>query len=172
MVAGIVLDSGKKGTVFNPEPEIAGSIGSSLPEGTSVAQAANQNMVQPFKTSPMKVRQAKIAASRYELIIELGGPDEEVELAMFRLANTYYAILEDFDNAAFYFQKLINDYPKGKKIGSAYVLLSETYFKMDDYDSEMRVYTTMMQEYSKKSKEYAWALKHSTTDRSETSRSQ
>lgn len=133
------------------------------PNATAVvAVPVNKGSVNPFGSSPMRFRKGEATALRYKRILDESESDEEIELTLFRLANVYQSYLHDYDEAVFYYQKLINDFPDGERAVYAYVSLAETYYKMEDYGSEMQVYETMMREYPPDSEEYKWAMESST----------
>jgi tetratricopeptide (TPR) repeat protein len=156
---GLLLGFGKEDP---PESGGGASSGNGSNAVAAVVEPVNKGSLTPFGSSPMRIRKAEATALRYKRILDESQSEEEIELTLSRLANVYQSYLHDYDEAAFYFQKLLNDFPDSEYVLHAYVRLSQIYYRLEDYGSEMQVYETVMREYPPESEEYKWAMASST----------
>lgn len=157
IVAGVVFG-------FRGGEQVDDTIGETVPLPTVVdpnsvlGQNLNQDFQMPFQnTTPRRTKNAESAVARFEKIVEESEDEEEVATAMFRIGNINYSILYDYDNAVFYYQKFIDEFPNHVKALTAYACLADSYHKMDNLTDELQVYKTMMQSLPKDSDGYAWA---------------
>lgn len=156
IVAGIVLG-------FNANEEVEAPIEHTViatsPDELSndMAEAADKNFVRPFDVVPKQEKEAKAAVIKYEQENTELGSGPEVEKNLYRLGNIHYSMLFDYEKAVFYYQKLVDEYPKTDKIQMAYVALADSYGKMNNYEEEMNTYDKIMEKFPENSPAYQFA---------------
>lgn len=154
--AGIALGFNANDVV---EPPIEYTVVATSPDEISndIANAADKNFVRPFEVVPKQQKEAKAAVLKYETENKELGSGPEVEKNLYRLGNIYYSMLFDYEKAIFYYQKLLDDYPKTDKIQMAYVALADSYSKLENFEEEMNTYDIIMEKFPENSPAYQFA---------------
>lgn len=129
-----------------------------LPPNSPAARSANENFVKRPVGAGRRKRQGFELEKKYTARLEELKPgDEEYPLTVFRLGNTYYTALQDFEKAIPYFQEIVDNHPEDRNFRFALMFLADCYAKSDQRDKEVKLYQELMEKYPSDSPINKWA---------------
>jgi tetratricopeptide (TPR) repeat protein len=109
-------------------------------------------------TGPSDEAKALADLDRYQHTLNSDPTREEAALAISRIANTYYSRFGDYETAASWYERLLNDYPEYQKnLHGVYANLGACYERMGNLALAKSTYLRMMEHFSEGTHEHAFA---------------
>jgi len=143
ITAGEKEDDPGRSTVVAPRP----------PANSSAEMAEG-----PFKPAPVeKEDDTETIIARYRQAIEDDPDSEEAALNLRRIANLNYTRLQNYEEAARYYEDLIRRFPDWKGTNRVFHLLANCYERRGDSVNERYTYQRMLKHFAEDTVEYKYA---------------
>jgi len=112
----------------------------------------------PFKPAPVeKEDDTETIIARYQQAIEDDPDSEEAALNLRRIANLNYTRLQNYEEAARYYEDLIRRFPDWKGTNRAFAALASCYERRGDSVNERYTYQRMLKHFAEDTVEYKYA---------------
>lgn len=116
-----------------------------LSSNKDLVYEAEKNIAEIFFS---KKEDYRAALEQYKRLISQFGTSKEIPFFLFRLAKSYYGIL-DFGSAISTYRKLIIEHPKSEYLAEAEHQIGNTYFTQGDCDAAIKAFQQTIQNYPK-----------------------